>query len=178
MTVWPTGSEDHLLIPIAPMLLNVPKNKTHALGHTNFVRIELGSFSCDCTANGFERSSADSICTDFEECLQQSSPCTGPYEPCQNEIGIFRCDCMANRFGRPSTDSNCTDIDECSEKQNPCTGPLKSCQNETGIFRCDCMANRFGRPSADPNRADVDELMNVPKNKTHALGHPNLVRMK
>ena len=80
--------------------------------------------------NGFERSSADSICTDIKECLQQSSAGIGPYDSCQNEIGSFRCDCMANGFRRPPVDPNCTDIDECSE------------------------------------------------NKTHALGHTNLVRMK
>ena len=78
-------------------------------------------------ANGFERSSADSVCTDIEECLQQSSPGTRPYESCQNEIGNTRCDCMANGFGRPSAYSNCTVIDECCEKQNPCTGPHESC---------------------------------------------------
>ena len=40
MTVWPVGSEDHLLTPIAPILMNVPKNKIHALGHTNLVRMK------------------------------------------------------------------------------------------------------------------------------------------
>ena len=86
-------------------------------------------------ANGFGRPSAATNRTDIEECLQQSSARTGPYESCQNEIGSFRCDCMANGFGRPSADSNRTDIDECSEKQNPCTGPYESCQNEIGTFQ-------------------------------------------
>ena len=86
-------------------------------------------------ANGFGRPSADTNRTDIEECLQQSSARTGPYESCQNEIGIFRCDCMANKFGRPSADPNRTDVDECSEKQNTCTGPHESCQNKIGTFQ-------------------------------------------
>ena len=40
MTVWPTISEDFLVTPVAPLLMNVPKNKTHALGHSNFVRLK------------------------------------------------------------------------------------------------------------------------------------------
>ena len=122
---------------------------------------------CDCTTNEFERPSADSNCTDLDECSDEHNTCTGPFELCHNYLGSFRFDCMANGFGRPSADSNCTDFDECSEKQNACTGPFELCQKKIGSFRCDCMAKGFRRPSADSN---CTILMNVPKNKTHALG--------
>ena len=82
---------------------------------------------CNCSNNEFERPSADSNCTDTDECSEEHKPCTGPYETCQIKKGSFMCDCMANGFGRPSADSICTIIDECSEKQNPCTEPFEIC---------------------------------------------------
>ena len=80
---------------------------------------------CVGTTNEFERPSADSNCTNLDECSDEHNPCTGPFQLYQKEIGSFMCDCMANGFARPSADSNCTDIEECSEKQNACTGHSK-----------------------------------------------------
>ena len=103
------------------------------------------------------------------------NPCTGPVELCQEEIGSFRYECKVNGFGRASTDSNCTDIVECSENQNPCTGPFEFCQTDSGSFMCDCTTKVFERPSLTPI---APKMMNVAKNKTHALSHSNYVRMK
>ena len=55
-------------------------------------------------ANGFGRPSADSNCTDIDECSEKQNACTGPFEFCQTEIGSFLCDCTTNEFERPSTD--------------------------------------------------------------------------
>ena len=88
----------------------------------------------DCMANGLGRASAESKCTDIDDCSEKQNPCTGPFELCQNEMGSFMCDCTTNEFERPSVDTNCTDIGECSEEQNPCAGPYEICQNKKRQF--------------------------------------------
>ena len=130
---------------------------------------------CNCTNNEFERPSADSNCTDNDECSEEHNPCTGPFELCLKDIGSFMCDCMTNGLGRPSADTNCTDIDECFGKQNPCTKPFELYQKEDAVS-CVTVWPTLSEHILLTPIAPI--LMNVPKNKTHALGHSNYIRKK
>ena len=85
---------------------------------------------CECMANGLGRPSAESKCTDIDDCSGKQKACTGPFELCQTEIASIMCNCTNNEFERPSADSKCTDLDDCSDELNPCTGPFQLYQKK------------------------------------------------
>ena len=81
MIVRPMSLRDHVPTPFAPILMNVPKKNT-CTWPLEICEKEIGSFRCDCMANGFGRPSADSICTVIDACSEKQNPCTDPFELC------------------------------------------------------------------------------------------------
>ncbi|XP_063713278.1 signal peptide, CUB and EGF-like domain-containing protein 1 isoform X2 [Symsagittifera roscoffensis] len=103
-------------------------------GCEDFCSNTVGSFTCSCTAPGYEVSALNfRSCVDTDECDVGSDTCDDVSTTCSNTPGSFTCSCRSG-FD-PNTTDACTDVDECALNTNSCDD---ICTNTPGSYTCSC----------------------------------------
>ncbi|XP_059507113.1 uncharacterized protein LOC125457750 isoform X2 [Stegostoma tigrinum] len=107
----------------------------------------FGGFNCSCNQGYTTNTSNSSLCTDIDECSNNS---TCPQNAdCHNGMGNYSCVCKTGYEGDPFR--FCIDVDECLDS-NPCASSNSICTNTEGSFNCTCLEGYEGT-----NCTDIDE---------------------
>ncbi|KAG8447614.1 hypothetical protein GDO86_014935 [Hymenochirus boettgeri] len=99
--------------------------------------------------------SAESYCTDEDECDLHNNPCS---HSCHNNIGSFFCSCPVG-FTLAPDGRNCRDIDECTVGAHRCDAG-QQCINTAGSYQCLLRCAPGFRPNAEGTACeDINECL-------------------
>ncbi|XP_043527700.1 fibrillin-2-like [Frieseomelitta varia] len=106
------------------------------------------SYEEDTCPPGYQWEPATGLCTDIDECLILSEPCSGRKNFCVNTQGSFSClemkgikSCPAGfKFNKLS--QQCEDVNECAEGIHSCLEGTEECRNIEGAYECDVKCDK------------------------------------
>ena len=156
MTVWRTVSEHLLLTPIAPISMNVPKNKTHSLGRSNYVTMKWAVSGVTVWPTVSEHLLLTPIAPISMNVPKNKTHSLGR----SNYVTMKWAVSGVTVWPTVSEDLLLTPNEPILmnvPKKNACTVPFELCQTEIGSFLCNCTYNEFERPYAGSNCTDNDE---------------------